>query len=152
MDGVIKRASPSQRKFTYSRAAARTSSKSSRIRSGHRSFRYSRSHLRTTGLGQECVKETRSISPGAIAVDCQSAGQLIPFWYTMFCPKYSPWMTVCGASSKIGTRDSKDRKSTRLNSSHLVISYAVFCLKKKIATQHSPAHSPPSAVEVPVRI
>src|SRR5256885_11148341 len=27
-----------------------------------------------------------------------------------------------------------DRKSTRLNSSHLVISYAVFCLKKKIHT------------------
>src|SRR5438132_10092347 len=26
---------------------------------------------------------------------------------------------------------SKDRKSTRLNSSHTVISYAVFCLKKK---------------------
>src|SRR5256885_9999080 len=26
-----------------------------------------------------------------------------------------------------------DRKSTRLNSSHLVISYAVFCLKKKLA-------------------
>src|SRR5438034_1883755 len=28
-----------------------------------------------------------------------------------------------------------DRKSTRLNSSHTVISYAVFCLKKKIMTQ-----------------
>src|SRR5256885_4822003 len=28
-------------------------------------------------------------------------------------------------------RDQGDRKSTRLNSSHLVISYAVFCLKKK---------------------
>src|SRR2546426_4625845 len=27
--------------------------------------------------------------------------------------------------------ESSDRKSTRLNSSHLVISYAVFCLKKK---------------------
>src|SRR2546426_5503635 len=27
--------------------------------------------------------------------------------------------------------DQQDRKSTRLNSSHLVISYAVFCLKKK---------------------
>src|SRR5688500_19619483 len=26
---------------------------------------------------------------------------------------------------------SQDRKSTRLNSSHLVVSYAVFCLKKK---------------------
>src|SRR5256885_7337112 len=33
---------------------------------------------------------------------------------------------------------SQDRKSTRLNSSHLVISYAVFCLKKKKkkTTQH----------------
>src|SRR5256885_12405238 len=29
------------------------------------------------------------------------------------------------------TAAAKDRKSTRLNSSHLVISYAVFCLKKK---------------------
>src|SRR5256885_9644082 len=28
----------------------------------------------------------------------------------------------------------EDRKSTRLNSSHLVISYAVFCLKKKNAS------------------
>src|SRR5256885_9734298 len=31
-----------------------------------------------------------------------------------------------------------DRKSTRLNSSHLVISYAVFCLKKKKQTIHEP--------------
>src|SRR5256885_11982353 len=29
-----------------------------------------------------------------------------------------------------------DRKSTRLNSSHLVISYAVFCLKKKKKKMH----------------
>src|SRR5256885_4867536 len=33
--------------------------------------------------------------------------------------------------TKAGPRPSPDRKSTRLNSSHLVISYAVFCLKKK---------------------
>src|SRR3989454_2103686 len=31
----------------------------------------------------------------------------------------------------------RDRKSTRLNSSHLVISYAVFCLKKKKKTEHN---------------
>src|SRR2546426_9905019 len=31
-------------------------------------------------------------------------------------------------------KDVGDRKSTRLNSSHLVISYAVFCLKKKKKT------------------
>src|SRR5438067_12517303 len=30
-----------------------------------------------------------------------------------------------------GARPFKDRKSTRLNSSHVSISYAVFCLKKK---------------------
>src|SRR6266508_3550911 len=33
-------------------------------------------------------------------------------------------------SGCISTRD-RDRKSTRLNSSHVAISYAVFCLKKK---------------------
>src|SRR5438034_7183383 len=32
-----------------------------------------------------------------------------------------------------------DRKSTRLNSSHTVISYAVFCLKKKKTTHHREA-------------
>src|SRR2546426_107296 len=34
--------------------------------------------------------------------------------------------------------DRGDRKSTRLNSSHLVISYAVFCLKKKKKTRVPP--------------
>src|SRR5256885_6690025 len=32
---------------------------------------------------------------------------------------------------RLGVAPIGDRKSTRLNSSHLVISYAVFCLKKK---------------------
>src|SRR3989454_6998031 len=35
------------------------------------------------------------------------------------------------AGSPVETDRWGDRKSTRLNSSHLVISYAVFCLKKK---------------------
>src|SRR5256886_3021649 len=34
-----------------------------------------------------------------------------------------------------------DRKSTRLNSSHSQISYAVFCLKKKNKTNHTVVHS-----------
>src|SRR5688572_888548 len=34
----------------------------------------------------------------------------------------------------MGTNGQRDRKSTRLNSSHSQISYAVFCLKKKINT------------------
>src|SRR5260221_3457961 len=36
---------------------------------------------------------------------------------------------------------STDRKSTRLNSSHTVISYAVFCLKKKKHTSELQSHS-----------
>src|SRR5438552_7442299 len=39
-------------------------------------------------------------------------------------------------------RAPEDRKSTRLNSSHQIISYAVFCLKKKkVTTNHSIANS-----------
>src|SRR2546426_8401905 len=40
------------------------------------------------------------------------------------------------ASRGMWRRGAADRKSTRLNSSHLVISYAVFCLKKK-KTKHN---------------
>src|SRR2546426_2394140 len=36
-----------------------------------------------------------------------------------------------GRATLDGAPLAEDRKSTRLNSSHLVISYAVFCLKKK---------------------
>src|SRR2546426_2793912 len=36
----------------------------------------------------------------------------------------------------------RDRKSTRLNSSHLVISYAVFCLKKKNIHENLPMTLP----------
>src|SRR5438270_9998211 len=38
--------------------------------------------------------------------------------------------------SGLGIRTSRDRKSTRLNSSHSQISYAVFCLKKKKKKQN----------------
>src|SRR5699024_11880954 len=43
-------------------------------------------------------------------------------------PLYSPGHTIGSTSLII---DNQDRKSTRLNSSHVSISYAVFCLKKK---------------------
>src|SRR5256885_5575790 len=51
-----------------------------------------------------------------------------------------------GLGKRLGQRFERaqqtDRKSTRLNSSHLVISYAVFCLKKK--KQLHTAHDPPT--------
>src|SRR5699024_11220395 len=39
-------------------------------------------------------------------------------------------------NSLVGHNFTQDRKSTRLNSSHVSISYAVFCLKKKNKLQH----------------
>src|SRR3712207_7204815 len=39
-----------------------------------------------------------------------------------------------GGGARHAERDVEDRKSTRLNSSHANISYAVFCLKKKRTT------------------
>src|SRR5256885_2806307 len=48
-------------------------------------------------------------------------------WLTPVIPAL--WEAEAGGSPEVGSW--RDRKSTRLNSSHLVISYAVFCLKKK---------------------
>src|SRR5256885_8432271 len=46
-----------------------------------------------------------------------------------------------GGSAARAQQVEPDRKSTRLNSSHLVISYAVFCLKKK-KKQHASSAIP----------
>src|SRR2546429_1092056 len=57
-----------------------------------------------------------------------------------FLSRYSPGTSSCGTScvrtspasaSSASSTPFTDRKSTRLNSSHGYISYAVFCLKKK---------------------
>src|SRR6266704_731514 len=42
---------------------------------------------------------------------------------------------VLPGAKRLGAHD-RDRKSTRLNSSHVSISYAVFCFKKKIDSEH----------------
>ena len=45
-------------------------------------------------------------------------------------------MSIARALIKERPVETTDRKSTRLNSSHALISYAVFCLKKKKKTKH----------------
>src|SRR5207245_3166517 len=50
-------------------------------------------------------------------------------------PVATPWRNTALSSSGLRSRD---RKSTRLNSSHGSISYAVFCLKKKTHTNKEP--------------
>src|SRR2546430_11273050 len=58
------------------------------------------------------------------------------------CSRAPSWPRRCGprcAPTGARTATSGDRKSTRLNSSHSQISYAVFCLKKK--KQHAQGQS-----------
>src|SRR5256885_7392007 len=46
-------------------------------------------------------------------------------------PRHRPGTSLLLRGAALAGDPDGDRKSTRLNSSHLVISYAVFCLKKK---------------------
>src|SRR5258708_10976736 len=49
-------------------------------------------------------------------------------------PRERAGQAVIGPAEEYDPVAEGDRKSTRLNSSHQIISYAVFCLKKKTAT------------------
>src|SRR2546430_12140103 len=56
--------------------------------------------------------------------------------------RFRPVEQVFGVgNAHLGILATRDRKSTRLNSSHSQISYAVFCLKKK-KTRHAQAGLP----------
>src|SRR5688572_31878964 len=68
----------------------------------------------------------RSIVPGPPSRNRPSATRradpvVFPSRNERYCPQFS----------RLETSSCRDRKSTRLNSSHSQISYAVFCLKKK---------------------
>src|SRR5947208_9109292 len=64
------------------------------------------------------------------------------------------WTSACSTASSVSSATTSpcprlDRKSTRLNSSHQIISYAVFCLKKKTekeskheGSEHDHVHAP----------
>src|SRR5688572_31797633 len=63
---------------------------------------------------------------------------LFPYTTLFRSPEASPSRTARAAMdtpSHDALHDPEDRKSTRLNSSHSQISYAVFCLKKKKTAQ-----------------
>src|SRR5256885_9823814 len=65
----------------------------------------------------------------ASPANCGSAASARSRAATPSCPSSS-------RTSLVALRGRPDRKSTRLNSSHLVISYAVFCLNKKKQLRH----------------
>src|SRR2546427_7774857 len=71
-------------------------------------------------------RSERRLQPLQRRPQCQSGGGRqsgVARWWSQFRP-------AAGRKLRGGGGD-RDRKSTRLNSSHSQISYAVFCLKKK---------------------
>src|SRR5690625_5923476 len=68
---------------------------------------------------------------------CNLSDQIGTGMYFRFLPVFSllekrdRFITENNILRQMAMRESIDRKSTRLNSSHVAISYAVFCLKKK---------------------
>src|SRR5688500_19722915 len=70
-----------------------------------------------TPLFRSCHRRRPTVAPTKLGYSTYS-------WATRLSP-------VSTRSGSPGNGSARDRKSTRLNSSHLVISYAVFCLKQE---------------------
>src|SRR2546426_2874250 len=97
------------------------------------------------GRGQrELIIGDRGTGKTALAIDTiiNQKGEGVICIYIAIGQKRSTVASVVEKLKEHGAMDysivlvaSADRKSTRLNSSHLVISYAVFCLKKKKKTK-----------------
>src|SRR5205807_9313924 len=81
-----------------------------------------------------CRKFAQSLGTIVLFAILLAAGGGYFFWRALTSPYKSYPEPAKLVEVRKGLRTAaivRDRKSTRLNSSHLVISYAVFCLKKK---------------------
>src|SRR5262245_62913623 len=88
------------------------------IHARHAPLRARRLH----GLGYWTIRSARA------RMDC---GTVKPSALAVVELTISSIFVGCSTGRSAGLAPLRDRKSTRLNSSHLGISYAVFCLKKK---------------------
>src|SRR5437868_12075516 len=82
------------------------------------------------------VKELESGKPiGYVARQLEVNANTLDRWRREF--RAQPTKAFSGQGRRVLGESREDRKSTRLNSSHVSISYAVFCLKKKKQQQRS---------------
>src|SRR3989475_6977198 len=97
----------------------------------------------TTEIYTLSLHDALPISGGGGLRSCESGQERVPLPDEPRAPdpaqRDSRIRPAPGARSRTagGSRERRDRKSTRLNSSHSQISYAVFCLKKKNNTHHT---------------
>src|SRR2546421_955503 len=86
---------------------------------------------RSTLFPYTTLFRSQAFVPGIRACVVLGLRRVKPHRQECLCYKPSPRRTILKLTAK------RDRKSTRLNSSHDQISYAVFCLKKKKNKQSS---------------
>src|SRR5205807_6778830 len=81
----------------------------------------------TTLFRSYCAVGSAHAEAASESMQQAASAAILPFGFSV-----DTFISPAGlAGLRPAGRKTQDRKSTRLNSSHLVISYAVFCLKKK---------------------
>src|SRR5256885_11304531 len=82
---------------------------------------------------RSCLHQDQHLLPPMVQKSMPARRQSSLHTDTLHWLFIQPSVTAPASHQSVYLRDLRlaDRKSTRLNSSHLVISYAVFCLKKK---------------------
>src|SRR6266702_7048877 len=121
---------PFARRLVSSRKAR--SGKKRRLRGASARRRSQHRLERRNALREECRRRGEPVRAGGQWLQQASAiFRCRPVWN--HC-RHDPG---CVCARRGERRDPRDRKSTRLNSSHVAISYAVFCLKKKKRNQAS---------------
>src|ERR1035438_10768939 len=90
--------------------------------------------FRERGVMRNLLIETQSREPAPCQMHAQLLHQLAFTGDAIQIANQQDAQQKFGINGRTAGIAVTDRKSTRLNSSHLGISYAVFCLKKKIQT------------------
>src|SRR5690606_39728667 len=80
------------------------------------------------GAAEVLARRVEQLTEGRLRIRPYSAGELVPAFEVLTAVQNGTVQMGHAASYYF---KGQDRKSTRLNSSHVKISYAVFCLKKK---------------------
>src|SRR5437773_4368970 len=99
--------------------------------------------MRPLGGKPRGAAEALIIPAGALAVSLILFGIFVAFaganplavYRTIYRGAFGSWFSWQNTLQRAAPLMLTDRKSTRLNSSHITISYAVFCLKKKNITK-----------------
>src|SRR2546427_4906340 len=92
-------------------------------------FPYTTLFRSVNGLNPELIVLTGGVAESLVPLEAQILQRAAEYAFRAALARTR--VTIVPGDKRTSMRGAADRKSTRLNSSHSQISYAVFCLKKK---------------------